>query len=718
MHFLRILSLFTFLIISITSQAQDVLLQGWYWDYPKTCDGNNWSDTLNMKVNDLANAGFTHVWLPPLSRASFGNCSNGYDPKDLYDLGEYGGGATGFGTRTQLDALISSLTANGIEAVADVVYNHRDGGDPEPNSAVKDYITIHMDGTKCPFPSDRFRVVLPLGGTSGNGAGDYYFKISSKSASSNFYNKPYNVLMETSLVNGLMLPDMTESEPNGGGDCSEAFDDLTLGVNLKANVDGSGCLTDEFKLTLQTSDFDAAGDELIIYLTNDNNDYSDHRIYGIWNASVSADVAGQLIYETYTDFSMLPSGQGSMNYEDFKPNSSNASTTTLCGDWDGMWFFYDYDQYNNDTKTDLIDWTKWLWNDVNIRGFRMDAVKHFDPVFIGDMLDNLHDNSMLPSLVVGEVFDGNPTVLQNWLSGVYAQMDNDTKTDIKVRVFDFALRNSLKDACDLFGYDVRNVFNSGLVDAVGENSLNVVTFINNHDFRGAGEPVQNDPMLAYAYLLTNNQIGLPTVFYPDYFGTSIPNAPTYHLEDPINQLLHIHQNYIVNSSSVDYLSRFSAPYNQTFTTGFPNTTLNYQLSGGIADREVLVAINFAGEALDMQQAINMTNLMQGDTLFELTGNAITNFMVIDANNEVQIEIPARSYGIWVSGSCLDIMTINSTPVTDGTYIVSDHILSSGTIVNGSTVTYQAGNFIDLNPGFETDLGAIFCADINPCVYVP
>ncbi|MFT6001245.1 MAG: hypothetical protein ACI81P_003714 [Neolewinella sp.] len=67
------------------------MLQGWYWDYDKDgCNGYlgpNWAARLNAQSTPLADAGFTFVWLPPASRASFGACSNGYDPQDLYDLG-------------------------------------------------------------------------------------------------------------------------------------------------------------------------------------------------------------------------------------------------------------------------------------------------------------------------------------------------------------------------------------------------------------------------------------------------------------------------------------------------------------------------------------------------------------------------------------------------------------------------------------------------------
>src|ERR1039458_286164 len=94
------------LILVEKSYSQDFLLQGWYWDYPKTTSGALWADTIRLKAAELKNAGFTYVWLPPLSRASSGSYSNGYDPKDLYDLGNNTLGPTGFGSRTNLDNLI------------------------------------------------------------------------------------------------------------------------------------------------------------------------------------------------------------------------------------------------------------------------------------------------------------------------------------------------------------------------------------------------------------------------------------------------------------------------------------------------------------------------------------------------------------------------------------------------------------------------------------
>ncbi|RME02273.1 MAG: T9SS C-terminal target domain-containing protein [Bacteroidetes bacterium] len=646
-------TIFSILFLStfVTLSAQDFMLQAWYWDYPKTCNGYNWANTLASKVG-LISGNFNYVWLPPLSNASSGACSNGYDPRDLYDLGEYAG-ATGFGTRTDFDALIAAFNSNSINAVADVVYNHRDGGKPEANSAVKDYITTYYQAYKNPFPSDRFRCIIPLGGSSGNGAGDYYFKISSKTGDAKFYNKAYKVYMETNKVGWKNLPDTSEVEPNGGGDCGEGNNSIILGRNWNANIDASGCTVDEFHLNLQASDFNAAGDTLYIYLNNTGGSYSDHRIYGIWSASAGADIVSQLVYQTWTDFTAMPSGQGSANFENFRPNSTNAATTLLAGDWDWLWFFYDVDQDITSTQTLYTDWSRWLWTNAGIRGYRMDAVKHFPPAFVGTLLNNLATGSpsINPGVVVGEFFDTNPVTLKNWVNDVES---NKGASTANVRAFDFSLRQALKDACDTYGYDVRNVFGSGMVDAAGASGFNVITFVNNHDYRNSGEPVQNDPILAYAYILTNNQVGLPCVFYPEYFGVPVPNYPNVNLRGQINELIQTHKNYIYQSSSRSYLSQAGSGYSATYHSGGATTTLLYQLKGGIANKDVIVCINFAGDPLDVDHTVDGSNFPVGTTFNLVAGNSTTPTVTVGSGYWANFKVPARSYAVWVQGAVLPV----------------------------------------------------------------
>ena len=628
-------------------RAQDVMMQGWYWDYPKATGANAWSANLTARANQLGGAGFTHLWLPPLSRASFGFNSNGYDPKDLYDLGEYGLGPTGFGTRAQVDATVAALSAAGISAVADVVYNHRDGGAPEVNPAVGAYITTHYTAAKEPMPSDRWFCRLPLGGSSGNGAGDYYLKISSKTGAQRFSGSGYKVYARTSLSGQSFLGVIAEDEANGGagnggGDCGEGFNVTQLGYDFTATLDDpSTCRTDELKLTLTAADFAAAGDYLEVFLTNTGG-YSDHRIYGIWNAAAAQDVAGQLEYLTYTDFTAMPSGQGAMDFEAFRPNTATAATTYLSGDWDSPLFFYDYDQDNAQAQAGLTDWTDWLLGTVGIGGLRMDAVKHFDPAFVPTLLNGL---STAPGLVVGEFFDSDAGALASWVSA--ANVGNTSGSP--VRVFDFALREALKNACDNGGYDVRNVFQSGVVDGAGLSGFNSVTFVNNHDFRYGGQPVQSDPLLAYAYLLTNNRVGLPCVFYPDYFGVAVPNAPTVAIQSELDGLIGFQATEIAGATQHRYLNANGSAYAGTYLSGSApaSDVLVYQLGGMPSGRDVVVAINFGTQALKLDQTLDLTGGITPGTRFDdVFGRSAFPFAIVSGAGELYLEVPARSYAVW------------------------------------------------------------------------
>lgn len=110
-----------------------VMMQAFYWDVEPR---HQWWEQLTEKVDDWADAGINRIWLPPASKGQSGGYSMGYDPSDYFDLGEYeqhGTVETRFGSRTELDALISAAHSNGIEVIADIVLNHNSGGGLEHN---------------------------------------------------------------------------------------------------------------------------------------------------------------------------------------------------------------------------------------------------------------------------------------------------------------------------------------------------------------------------------------------------------------------------------------------------------------------------------------------------------------------------------------------------------------------------------------------------------
>lgn len=693
--YMKKLFIYLLFLLPHLAHSQDFMMQAWYWDYPKLPTGGNWVNTLNGQASGL-NGKFTYMWLPPLAKGSSGNNSNGYDPRDLYDYGQYTGGCA-WGNRSGLDGLINTYNSNNIKAVGDLVYNHRDGGRPENNPGVENWIKNYSTSQGSVFPSDRFRCILPMGGSSQNGAGDYYIKIKSKSGSSNFYNKAYKLYIETSKTKWSGQAGVNEIEPNGGGGCNQPSNAMILGKDVFCTVDAGGCGADEFKLTVAAGQINAT-DTLFIYFTNPNGDYSDHYISNVWSVTRNTDIVNDVRYQTYTDFSNMPSGQGSMNYLQFKPNGVNG--TSLSGDWDWLWFYYDYEHNNSGLQNALIDWTKWNWSNVGIRGLRIDAVKHFPPAFFGQLMNSLNASGQNPGMVCGEFFDYNPSALKSWVDQVRGNMSSSANNSIKVRAFDFSMRNALKTACDGFSYDVRNLYTSGIVEGAGGSGDMAVTFINNHDFRDAGQPVQNDPKLAYAYIMTNNRIGVPCVYYPDYYGVSVPNAPTVNLQSQIDQMISIHKQHIFGSTQLEYLNKEGSFYlnGSNYISGgsgaSKSTTAIYQMKGGASGRDVIVAINFSGSTLKVDHAINTSGNPQGTKFDDAMGNSTFASSTVDGSGRIYIELPPRSYSVWVRQSgqaaVLSVAATNVKNVTcgggnDGSVTVS------ATGISGCTPNYAWSN---------------------------
>lgn len=655
-----------FLLLSaagFVAHAQQFMIQPWTWEYAPYSNSKFYAQRMADRAGYLHEKGFTHLWAPPLSRGSSGTNSMGYDPYDLYDLGD-NNVRVRLGRRNHIQQMFDSCAAHQIDILGDLVMNHRNGGRPEDNGAVQGWITNYTAGKLAqgdqPFPSDRFRCYLTLGGADGITAGTYYFKFRSASLSSIFHNKQYRVMMSTKRKPATGAAMQQETEPNGGGDCAQSNDTITLGRLMQCNIDAIGCGVDEFMVKLDTADFFAAGDTLFITMANTPGglgNYSDHYLYSIWSGPAGADIKSKVKFQTYTDFSYAASGRGKMNHLDFKPNGA---PTNLGGDWDGMWFFYDYDQNRPATRDSLFAWAKWMYETVGIKGMRLDAIKHFPPAFVGDLLDYLHQNGIDPSLVVGEYFDYSPATLKNWIDAVLAAMEPDTKKKVFPRVFDFPLRGALKSACISANFDVRNVFNSGLVDAGGVSGFDVVTFLDNHDTDHMGEEVKiaNNPQLAYAYLLTNNQLGIPCIFETHYYGTEANTKE--HIRGSLNALMAAHKQYIFGSSERDYLNRNGSFYSGAYTSGSADRSMIYQMRKTTSGKDVVVAINFGDTPLKVFHSINTADAPIGTKFTDIYRVSSSVTTTVGNDSRISIEVPAKSFGIWVEGDNLPQIPLNDT----------------------------------------------------------
>ena len=104
-----------------------VMLQGFYWEsyrhgnqekFPQFGD-KKWYVIVGENADTIRQARFDLIWLPPPCYS--GELSAGYNPKQYFKLDN------SYGDFHQHRAMLETLLKSGIEPVADIVINHRDG---------------------------------------------------------------------------------------------------------------------------------------------------------------------------------------------------------------------------------------------------------------------------------------------------------------------------------------------------------------------------------------------------------------------------------------------------------------------------------------------------------------------------------------------------------------------------------------------------------------
>lgn len=107
----------------------NTMLQYFHW-YSEG-DGKLYQE-LQQNAAYLQDLGITAVWLPPAYKSAGGGYSVGYDPYDLFDLGEFdqkGGIPTKYGTKEDYQNAIKTIKEHQIQLIVDIVLNHKAGGD-------------------------------------------------------------------------------------------------------------------------------------------------------------------------------------------------------------------------------------------------------------------------------------------------------------------------------------------------------------------------------------------------------------------------------------------------------------------------------------------------------------------------------------------------------------------------------------------------------------
>lgn len=659
---LKKLMIIGFLMSGFSSVAQnDVMMQAFYWDVPVDEANKNgtWWDNLRLKSDAMKSAGFTGLWVPAPSKGNFGIIDMGYGVFDHYDLGNYnqkGTVETRFGSRSELESMITKMHSNNISVYADIILNHiyTNDSQAERNPAVKTYVfdEAFRNGTQFQaYPTNEITWVIPNAT-----AGDYFIQIKGYmlpwSAVKGERGYDININWTNVAPNGTPT---WESEPNNGGGQFNVFP--ASGRTMQAHIESQSDI-DEYKITLTSTK------NIVIKLTAKKEKLNpfewvwapqENGFYpvAIWyNGSNLAGTTLQARTNTkinYVNHTGTGEANYAWNYSHFHPSNSS--------DWLGFagndeiitntkFFGNDLNTFNTTVQTRLKNWGAWMANQIKFDGFRLDFVRGFQEPFVADWVNNLPLLNGQQRFVVGEYW-GSASRIKNWVNTV-------ASNGADVDGFDFPLKNTLTSMANghQSNFDMRWLNHAGMVRNIDGQSLpgtSVVTFVENHDTGKEHDKwITKDFKMAYAYLLTHE--GRPCVFYPHYYGvTQIDNHDATHtvtppasLQEDIKKLIFARKTYLGGGLTV--LSQNGNPY----PAGDAYHVYIARRQGNGAKSGAIIAINnhnSTTKGLWVNSSPSGYSNLANTTLVNALNPSQT--AVVQSDGRVYISAPARGYSIWV-----------------------------------------------------------------------
>jgi alpha-amylase len=215
------------------------------------------------------------------------------------------------------------------------------------------------------------------------------------------------------------------------------------------------------------------------------------------------------------DAEEMNSFDGIERWTKFNPKSGKFARDWKCfhpspyETWDSMTFggMPDLCHRNPYVYTELLEYARWLIEQVGFDGFRYDCVKGYGGWMVRAIqeLRGIKDEKGYKPYGVGECWDSERSI-RDWLDETNAWSDN------QVGAFDFPLRYRLRDLCQGYGFSLKNLTEGGTL--LKDSPAQAVTFVENHDVV-RDTPIITDKMLAYAFILTHE--GYPCVFWQDYY---------------------------------------------------------------------------------------------------------------------------------------------------------------------------------------------------------
>jgi alpha-amylase len=677
-------TLLFFAFLPASGRAQnDVMMQAFYWDVPVDAVNLNgtWWDTLRIKAPSLSSAGFTALWVPPPSKGNYGIYDMGYGLFDHYDLGNYnqkGSTETRFGSRSELNSMISTLHSNNIHVYADIILNHiyTNEDQLEDNPAVKQYVfdEAYRSSTQYQaYPTNEITWKI-----LNAAAGDYYIQIDGYLLDwgASYTQRGYDVFIDWTGAS----PGGTqswESEPNDGGGQFNIFP--ASGRTVSGHMQSSSDI-DEYKITLSSAhdiviklvarkEVGSGGTWEWAWAPQENGYYPKAVWYNGNNLASSSLKAYTNTGISYPNHTGTGEANFTWNYTHFHPVDNY--------DWLGFpgsdeiitntkFFGNDLNTFSTTVQDRLKNWGYWLANTVGFDGFRLDFVRGFQESFVASWVNNLPLLGGSQRFIVGEYW-GSDYRIKSWVNTV-------ASGGADVDGFDFPLKNTLKDMCNGNGssFNMAWLNHAGMVRNNSGNSLpgtSVVTFIDNHDTGKEHDKwVTKDYKMAYAYILTHE--GRPCVFYPHYYGVTQVDAhdgsytvtAPASLQTDIKKLIHARKNYLGGVISV--LSEVGSPYpsGDTYNVYAARREGNGSKSGAII---VLNNHDTNTKGLWVDSSPSGFSNWANTVLANAFDTSQTT--TVQPDGRVYVSAPARGYTVWIKKS--EYVSFSKTTASDfGAYL--------------------------------------------------
>ncbi len=305
----------------------------------------------------------------------------------------------------------------------------------------------------------------------------------------------------------------------------------------------------------------------------------------------------------------------------------------------------------------------WLTRALDAQGYRVDDVKGLSTDFLFPFLTS---KSMADKFAVGEFFDGNRALVNDWIFNPHGMRG-------RASAFDFPLRFILAAMCNNPGrFNMADLDHAGLG---GISPLNAVTFVENHD-TDLNEPVVTNKILAYAYILTSE--GYPAVFYKDY--STDPGC--FGLKPHIDNLIWIHE-VLASGGALQRWKDFDV--------------FAYERMGG---PHLLVALN--NDPGGPRTIRVDTGFGANVGLHDYTGHA--GDVATDGSGAVTLTVPANRNGLGYVGYSRQ---------------GQDRALNPGS--HGVTQDFEGAADLDLSPcanGKTVPIGRVWCAAGSPIEATP